>query len=1069
MGHGYFRHPAIAGDVVVFVSEDDLWSVPARGGRANRLTSNLGPVDRPHLSPDGEWLAFTGREEGHTEAYCMPASGGEARRLTYLGSDLVTVGWHSDGRSILFASNTGQPFQQCFHIHAVDREGGEPRRLPFGPCEAASFGPAGGVVIGRNSGDPARWKRYRGGTTGDLWVDPTGKGNFRRLLRIPGNRAWPMWIGDRTFFVSDHEGVGNLYSCRTSGKGLRRETSHQDFYSRYPATDGKRVVYHCGADLWLFDPAARSTARIPVAYGSPRVHRHRKFADPARHLEDWALDPAGSSLLVTTRGRAFAMGLWEGAVAPVGSAVEARYRLARWLPDGKRFVSVCDSGGEEAIVLLEEGKPSVALASGTKIGRPLDLVVAPVGDQVVFHNQRNEIFHLDCRRRRLRLIDRSPHERIGGCAWSPDGRWIAYGFWGTRRTSHIRVADARTGKTRPVTGPDFRDAMPSFDPDGKHIYFLSLRVLDPVYDSMFFDLGFPQAMRPHLVTLRKDVPSPFVPVQRPVVRPEASPGNKTGGRKKGPEPVSIDFDGIESRTVPFPLPARRYGTIQGLRGKVVYSHFPIEGSLGMDWFAQGEPPAKGTLEVYDFETGKAEAWHEGMSDLRVGPDHRTLAVRSGNRVRVVGADEKPKDAGDGKPSRETGWIDLARIRLPILPESEWGQMFREAWRLQRDQFWTADMSGVDWEEVYRRYLPLLERVGTRGELSDLIWEVQGELGTSHCYEFGGDHRPAPSYRQGFLGADFERGRDGMWRIARIVRGDPWDPDGDSPLRRPDVNAREGEILHEVDGRPAGDVSPRELLLHRAGQEISLVLGSDSKGRRTVVVRALGAETPARYRQWVESNRALVHERSRGQVGYVHIPDMGPHGYAEFHRYYLAEMDHDGLLLDLRFNAGGHVSSLLLEKLARRRIGFMLTRWNAVHPFPDESPSGPMVTLTNEFAGSDGDIFCHSFKLMGLGPLVGKRTWGGVIGVEPRHPLADGTITTQPEGAFWFQDVGWGVENHGTDPDIEVEIRPQDYAAGKDPQLKRAIAEVMRLLRAKPTRAPDLEVRPNKAVSRFPKA
>jgi tricorn protease len=395
-------------------------------------------------------------------------------------------------------------------------------------------------------------------------------------------------------------------------------------------------------------------------------------------------------------------------------------------------------------------------------------------------------------------------------------------------------------------------------------------------------------------------------------------------------------------------------------------------------------------------------------------------------------------------------------------------MFQEAWRLQREHFWTPDLSGVDWETANRRYLPLVDRVTTRAEFSDLLWELQGELGTSHAYEIGGEYRQGPDYRQGYLGVDWAYDSAAqVYRIGRIVQGDVWDPKATSPLNGPGVNVQPGDAVLAIDGQPVGAAAtPAERLVNQADQEVVLTVRRGDEPPRTVTVKALANERPARYRDWVEAKRRAVHEATDGRVGYVHIPDMGPEGYAEFHRSYLVAYDRDALIVDVRFNGGGHVSSLLLEKLARRRIGYSFPRWSPPHPYPYQSPCGPMVALTNEQAGSDGDIFSHSFKLYRLGPLVGKRTWGGVIGIAGRHRLADGTLTTQPEFAFFFDDVGWRIENYGTDPDIEVDNPPHDYARGADPQLERALAVALELLARRPPHRPRATDRPRLTVPRL---
>jgi tricorn protease len=402
-------------------------------------------------------------------------------------------------------------------------------------------------------------------------------------------------------------------------------------------------------------------------------------------------------------------------------------------------------------------------------------------------------------------------------------------------------------------------------------------------------------------------------------------------------------------------------------------------------------------------------------------------------------------------------------------------MFKEAWRLQRDHFWAEDMSGVDWWLVLDRYMPLVGKVATRLEFSDLMWEMQGELGTSHAYELGGDYRPAPAYLIAHLAADLAYDGDpdgtgaGAWRFTRIVDGDPWDPEAGSPLRAPGIRIRPGDRLLAVNGRPVdAATTPASLLVNQAGLAVELtVAGPDGKGRRTVVVSTLRDDRQARYREWVSANRARVHEATGGRVGYVHLPDMGARGYAEFHRSYLAEVERDALVVDVRFNGGGHVSQLVLEKLARRRIGYDVSRWGEPEPYPADSPAGPLVAITNEHAGSDGDIFTHCFKLLGLGPVVGKRTWGGVIGISPRHALVDGSLTTQPEYAFWFSDVGWSVENYGTDPDVEVDIRPQDHVEGRDPQLDMAVELALSALREHRPLAADLAQRPRLELPTLP--
>jgi tricorn protease len=1077
---GYYRFPTIHHDRVAFVAEDDLWLVSAKGGTARRLTANLGPVAHPFFSPDGEWLAFVGSEEGHPEVYVMAASGGPARRLTFLGSNTVVVGWRNE--SILFASTAGQPFRHDFWLYEVDLEGNEPQKLPLGVASAVSLGPAG-VVIGRNTGDPARWKRYRGGTAGELWIDEAGTGQFHKLIVLAGNLANPMWIGHRIYFLSDHEGVGNIYSCTPKGEDLQKHTDHRDFYARNAASDGQRIVYHAGADIYVFDPAMSQAHQVEIEYHSPQVQRSRKFVEPDQYLEDYALSRDGSHLALVSRGQTFTMGNWEGPILQHGIRNGVRYRLTRYLNDGKRLILASDEEGTDHLELhTVDGSAPPRKYLDLDVGRPQDIKVSPASDEIALTNHRHELVRVDLESGEAVVIERSNHGPIAGFNWSPDGRWIAYAHAPSPRVRVIKLYDAEGDQSYEVTEPLLQDFAPVFDPEGKYLFFLSTRVFDPVYDNLHFDLNFPRGVRPYAITLRKDLPSPFIPGPRglekskndesPSPTGNGDPGHGAAGEQgQAPEEeatwVTIDLDSIADRIVAFPVGEAIYGTIDAIKGRVFYTVYPIQGARDRKWF-DPEPPARASLKMFDLETLEESVFVDRVTSFALSGDGSAMACRIGKRLRVIRARRDPTRelTSEEKPGRKSGWIDLSRLRISVEPSSEWQQMFHEAWRLQRDYFWVEDMSGVDWEKVLRRYDSLVGRVACRSEFSDLLWEMQGELGTSHCYELGGDYRPQPQYKLGFLGVDLGYDPDhDAYRFRQILKGDVWDEKFASPLRRPGVNIEEGMLLLAIGGQQLSrECLPSELLVNQAGQEVQLTIaGSDGGSPRTVSVKAASDEMPIRYRDWVEANRKYVHEKSGGQVGYIHVPDMGPDGFAEFHRYFLMELDHSGLIVDVRYNGGGHVSALLLEKLARKRLGYDLSRWMGLVPYPEESVRGPVVALTNEQAGSDGDIFSHAFKLMNLGKLIGRRTWGGVIGIWPRNWLVDGTLTTQPEFSFWFKDVGWGVENYGTDPDIEVDITPQDYVQGVDAQLDRAIDEVLQAIEENPPLEPDFGNRPRRTL------
>lgn len=1109
---GYYRFATIWNDRIVFACEDDLWEVPASGGSAKRLSSGRGEFSLPRISPDGSMIAFVGREEGHPEVFTIPSGGGVPRRLTYLGADILNVvGWSSDGKDIHFVADARSAFFRESDGFAISHEGGAPREFRWGQVNTFMIDADDRTVIGRNAIDPARWKRYRGGTAGDLWIDPDGKGKFRRLISVSGNPVWPMLIGARVYFLSDHEGIGNIYSCKLDGKDLRKHTHHTQYYVRFPSTDGRKIAYTAGGDIFVFDPRSDKETRLTVRTPASTYQVQRKFVDARDYTEHFSPHPDGHSVALISRGRVLSMGNWEGPVIQHGEGSRTRYRLVEWAPSGDRFYVINDLDGYERVELhYADQRKEPEFVSNADIGRVISLKVSPTGDRIALSNHRHELGVLTIQTKKYAVIDRSPADRISGFNWSPDGRWLAYGWAPHSESSIIRIANVETKKVNDVTEHVRNDGSPVFDPEGKYLYFLGTREFYPVFDSILFDYGFPRAVKPYLVTLRKDVPSPFLAEPKPVVSRKRSSSSaqseseeekggtgdkraykkmakqalsaaykdmvkklekdgkfsKENGAPKAPKKIEIDFDDINSRILAFPVSEGRYSQIVAAEGRALFTLYPIKGiKPNFNWYR--EDNAGGTLMAYDFEENRSGNLQKDVGPIVLAFDNQTLFYKSNRSIRAVDALEKL--SADGREptapsgtSRKSGWIDIARAQVLVSPQEEWTQMYNEAWRLQKEQFWDEKMSAIDWDLVHDRYARLLPRIRTRSEVSDLIWEMQGELGTSHAYEFGGDHRRSPWYHQGYLGADlsWEPKRKG-YKIDRIIRGDSWDPDVASPLARPGLNVEEGDVIVAVNGNAVGkEISIDELLLNQAGNEISLTIVDKKKKSRTVTVKTLSTERALRYRDWVNTNRAYIREKTKGRIGYLHIPDMGPWGFAEFHRGYLAEVNKEGLIVDVRYNRGGHVSPLLLEKLLRKRVGYDISRWGPPQPYPPESLGGPVVTVTNQFAGSDGDIFSHCFKLYKLGPLVGKRTWGGVIGIWPRHRLVDGTITTQPEFSFWFSDVGWGVENYGTDPDYDVDITPHEFLAQKDPQVDKAIELVLKSLKEKPVKLPDFTVRPN---------
>lgn len=1050
---GYYSSPALYENQVLFVSEGDLWHVSTQGGIAERRTCGLGAVDTPHFSPNGAWIAFTGTQEGHQEVYLMPILGGIPQRLTFFDQTTVVLGWTLEGE-ILFKSNHGAPFSQSFSLYTLPMTGGEPQKLSTGFANAISFHPqTKGCVIQRHGYGYINWKRYRGGTAGELWIDSSGTGKFEKLLNLESNNLQPLWIQNRIYFLSDHEGHGNIYSCTPLGEDLRRHTDAKNFYVRQISQGAgcgdSRIIYKEGADLKILQVDTGRIEEIPIIYPSVFPEKTRFFSNPTRHLSAFDLSPEGKNLLITTRGRLFSFKPSAGPVHQQGDRHGIRYRLGRWLSKS-RWIAVKDKGLSEILEIFEGDlfSPSKEICCADW-GRILDISVSPKENAVLLTNHRHELWHVDLESAQGVLLDQSTFGTFQGMDWSPDATWIVYSVRINHSCSILRLIHLKTLKKTDITTPLFQDFHPRFDSEGRFIYFLSFRTLHLERDALKFDWAFKEGVKPYLITLQKNTTSPFIlpPEEEEEEDKEEEGGEKTSkGKKKdtAPPPLAIDLDGICDRLLPFPVPAESYETIQA-HGDKIFWLVDCEEKEEKSLKEEADPSKGGEIQFYDLTTLKLETLIGDVKAFTLSRNGQWLSyVSSDRKIRVLKAGEKPEEHDSSY--RAGGWVDEERIRLEVDPKQEWLFMFEEAWRLQKELFWCPEMGKIDWNQMLKRYLPLVDRVSTTAELMDVIFEMQGELGVSHAYTWGYPEGFGDPYPLGNLGATFKfDASHKTWRIDTLAHGDTWDPEISCPLLKPGLNVKEGTILWSIDGVLLSEfLSPAQALVFKAHHTVSLTISDSFEApKRTIWVRPLAKVTPIHYRDWVNGNRQQVTEKTQGRVGYIHIPDMGEEGFCEFFRSYMQEFDKEGLIIDVRFNRGGHISSLLLSVLTRKRLGFDQSRWENKIPYLMESPRGPMVALCNELTASDGDMFAYSFKALQMGPLIGKRTWGGVIGIFPRHPLLDGSMTSQPEYAIWFHDIGWRLENRGAEPDILVENTPQEEVKGLDSQLERGIQEILK--------------------------
>ncbi|WP_413289813.1 S41 family peptidase [Bdellovibrio sp. HCB337] len=1070
---GYYSQPCIHHNTIVFVSDDDLWSISREGGIAKRLTANIGIARQPKISPDGERIAYVGNDRGQMGLYIISVDGGTPQQLTHFNVENL-VGW-KDEETILFSSSFRTfGVQELYEFDLLERTY---RRSDLGEITTAGINKNGVILmIGRKNRDSARWKRYKGGTAGVLWTRKNAKDKFQRILKnIKTNIAAPHLIGEQIYFISDHEGSANVYRCELDGKGLKRLTDHEDYYVRNLETDDNQLVYQKGADVYYMDLKTGKETKVVIECPTSGVQAQPRFEDAQNYLESYAVSNNLQELFIGSRGHGFSMPVFDGPVMEWDLLRDVRYSLPAYSHDSKYLYLIgnnsqqsdrliqCDLENRKMKILLEKNDWGVVRAVSHN----------PKKDIIAIANNRCELFIVDTKTQRFTLVEKSVAFRSFDLTWSPNGRYLAYTTAvESRQNLQIHVYDTKIKRTRMLIQPIVGDSSPCFSLDGQYLYFIGVREFYPVYNATHFDLGFPFGAKPYVVSLTKTAPNPFKASVNNYAAPE-KPEEKQSTKKKAQnnkpaEDIEIDFEGIDHRIMPFPLDLKGYEDIRAIPGGVLYRSSEIKADTDFSkWSWEGDFG----LYSFKFEENKEERWSESVVSFELCNKAQHVIYRTRDKhLRLVSTSSKPnKDHHVGK---KDGWIDLDRIRLQIHPREEWKQMYRETWYLQKEHFWRPDMSKVNWAKTYNNYLPLLPRVKTRAELSDLLWEMQGDLGTSHAYESGGQYLRRPYYNiLGLLGAEFEyQDKTKSFKITRIYKGDSWVAGHDSPLAAPAVQLLEGDEIHKVNGhgfQNAMDLEAR--LQNQNGVEICITI--KRRGRKefeNLIVKTLSQQRDLIYRDWVEGNRELVHRKSNGKLGYVHIPNMGPWGYAEFYRYFLTEFSRDGLIVDVRFNGGGHVSQHILKILAQKPMGVMETRHFSRSFYPAYAVRGPIVGITNEQAGSDGDIFSHSFKLLKLGKLIGKRTWGGVIGINMQYSLRDRTSVTQPEFSHWFQDVGWSVENYGTDPDIEVDYPPEDYQAGRDPQLLRAIEEGLGDLKKKPAFNPNIKEYPNLAAPILPK-
>ena len=993
-------YPDIRGNLLSFTSDDDIWVLDLTDNRITRVTSGLGVSIRPKISPKGDKVAFTvlWLKNGKSSADIY-VKDQDTRRITFFNTINSRVSnWISENEVIVI-TDFHTPFTSWTEAYKVNVNDGKYEKLPFGNVSNVTI-KDDIVIIARGYQDVPWWKGYKGGTKGEFWISSNGGKTFEKFLSLDGSVSWPMIVKDRVYFISDHEGVGNLYSVDLNGKNLRRHTNFTDYYCRNASSDGNRIVFQNAGDIYLFDPEKEEVKKLEIDLPSDRKKRQPKFVNVMEYGTEVVADNNYVSIVV--RGKVFMMRPWNGPAVQLGRKQGSAYRQIQILPNGNVLAVNED---DKLVLLSKDGNEKVIEKD---LGRIERLKVSPDGKKALISNNRLELWLYDIEKGIFSLIDKSEYFLILDLDWHPNSEWFAYSFPESFSTRSIKLGHI-SGKTVRITSPYGMDFSPSFDPDGRYLYFLSARHLDPTNDKVVFNLSFQKAIKPYLVVLSNTY----------------SPFNQSLDSSDDKKDVVIE--GIQDRVVPFPVEEDVYAIIAGAKNnKVFLMSYPVKGFKDREEIL-------GRIDVYDLDSMSKETYADNVRIFSLTPDRSKILILFKDQLRLLEVGSKLDMNTTGKKG---GVVDISRVKVLIEPDKEWRQMLREAWKLMKQNYWNEQLLN-NWDKVLPKYERLLERVNTRFELSDVLQEMQGETRSSHSYERAYDYDTPEPLSVGGLGAEFEFDEtQKCFKISKIYSADPTNENERSPLRDPGVQLNEGDCIRTIDGEEPSFKSIYRYLVNK-DQVILDVVTSKGEYKR-VTVTLMKDEKFLLYRHWVERNREYVHDKSNGKLGYVHIPDMMFQGFAEFYRLFRNEFYRDGLIIDVRFNRGGFVSGLLLEKLLLRRMGFVMSRNGKPHPQPNYSSPAVLVAITNEYAGSDGDIFSYLFKQYKLGVLIGKRTWGGVIGISPRYYLVDKTFISQPEHAVHFYGIGLGIENRGVDPDIEVETKPEDYAQGRDVQLDKAI-------------------------------
>ncbi len=1045
---GLLRFPDIYKNTIVFVSEEDIWSVSSDGGLATRLTIHDGSERYPKFSPDGRLIAFTGEYDGNADVYVMDINGGNIRRVTYHPGYDQVVGWNAQNNKIIFTSMRDS-YSRFSRLYMINPDGSGLERLILNEAVQGSFSPDGQkIAYNKVSRENRTWKRYKGGTAQEVYVYDFKTNQETNVSKFRGTDRIPMWIGHKIFFSSDRQRTLNVFYYDTRKDTIIQVTTHKEFDVRRPSAGGDSIVYELGGQIWLLDTHSGQTHQVAVELGSDAPEARPFYKKVDEFISDFNISPSGKRALVVARGEIFSVPKEHGAIRNLTMNSGSRDKDAAWSPDGNRIAYISDKSGEYQIYVRKaDGRGQAEQLTNFKTGYRHTLRWSPDSKKLAFTDQTLTLYVLDINSKKLTKADKAKYENVDvsvdlkpiyDFAWSPDSRYIAYSKMDSTLVNKVYIYSLEKNKTHCVSEGLFNDFHPVFSTDGEHLFFISNRRFDPTYGDFEWEMVYKKMAGIYALTLRKNGP-PLFPLQSD--EETSKEATKKKEEKSKNVQVKIDFNGLAQRIEEVPVKRGNYRYL-ALNDNTLFYLNKDEGDFNRFEFRSHKP-----MDLYAFDLKKREQKLviKGVDGYRLSFDGSAIAYRQGKKIGLIKSTER-----DSKGHK----LNLSQLKMWVNPRLEWQQIFNEAWRIERDFYYEPHMHGLNWPAIKAKYAKMLKLASCRQDVGFVVGEVIGELNTSHTYVYGGDRqRKVKDVNVGLLGADYTvDAKSGRYRFSKIYRVPDWLRPSVPPLFGPDKKVRNSDYLLQVNGQNiTADKNIYSYFLGLAGRQVQLTVNSRPtlKGARQVTVVPTYSEYRFRYLDWIEHNRKVVEEKSGGLVGYIHLPDTYNGSARIFPKYYYSQTQKKGLIVDGRFNGGGLDPDIFLERLNKKPMSYWTRRYSHDYATPWLGNNAHLICLTNRQAGSGGDELPFQFRKKGMGKIVGTRSWGGLVGISMFYPLIDRGGLTAPDYRIYDTDGKWVVENEGVTPDVEIDNNPADMAKGIDTQLMEALKIVLKEIKEHP--------------------